>query len=151
MKQREVTSPSVCIIASSSILTRWSNCGGEVCEYIALCGPTGPRWRPSWLSAWFLRTFMASSSRSSIRVPCTNRIPRHSTRLHACGFSTTVSQSFKYITTQERYIAAKRDLQLCSLLVEFSEGKSVYVWKSPRRESRSRDMFHLITLVSAAR
>lgn len=58
------------------LLTKWSSCGGEVCEYIPPCGPTGPRWRATWLSAWFLNTFMASSSRSSIRAPCTNRIPK---------------------------------------------------------------------------
>lgn len=61
---------------SARLLTKWSSCGGEVCEYIPPCGPTGPRWRATWLSAWFLSTFMASSNRSSIRVPCTNRIPK---------------------------------------------------------------------------
>lgn len=60
----------------TKFLTKCSSCGGEVCEYIPPCGPTGPRWRATWLSAWFLSTFMASSNRSSIRVPCTNRIPK---------------------------------------------------------------------------
>lgn len=61
----------------TEFLTKWSSCWGDEWEYKELWGPTGPSWSAIWLSAWFLSTFMASSSRSSIRVPCTNRIPKH--------------------------------------------------------------------------